>query len=423
MTRKVLFLLYFCGPITVVTFAISSISISLPVVAVVLCATFIITNSLLVRDSRRITRISVFGKVLLLYYFIYIFLICLSFFYIIGVIKVGMSLTYFLTNFLMAGIFILAFTAVVLSSLSGPSESLQAGLNGFFAIATVSSIYGLLCVFSLLLFAFDLEFFLGQYFVFGGEYTISRDWAIEGFFRGPGLSGINNSAIFYSSLIPSLFYFSFMQLRGPSKVHQLIMIIIILGCLVTMSRIGVFLSLMSLIWMFFLRYGFSKLALLSSFFGAIAFVLLSQWGDTSFWLELVGSRFNTDSNRFSLYSGAAILLDMHPLGLGLGQYYPIAKSVLAENLFDMNIHSSWLNAYLSLGPIYFVSLVFTLSAALFKLWSGDVFQKSLAIGLINLMVAGLVNQVFENVYFQLYLGICFITIAYSNYQSRVKIND
>ena len=423
MTRKVLFLLYFCAPITVVTLAISSFSLSLSVAATVLCGIFICTNVLLVGGLKINTQVSIFGKILLLYYFVYFILLVLSFFYIIWIIKVGASITYFLTNFLMACVFILAFIAVVLSSSSAPSESVKTGLNGFFTIAAVSSIYGISCVFSLFIFDFDLELFLGQYFAFGVDYNVSRDWAIQDVFRGPGLSGINNSAIFYSSLMPPLFYFSFMQLSGPSKVHQLIMMVIILGCLVTMSRIGVFLSLMSIIWMLLLRYGFFKFALLTTFFGAIAFILVSQWIVPSFWLEVIETRLNTSSGRFALYSGAAILVDMYPLGLGLGQYYPIAKFALAENQFDMNIHSSWINAYLSLGPIYFTSLVFTLGATLIKLWSGDILQKSLAIGLINLMVAGLVNQVFENVYFQLYLGICFITVAYPHYRTRVKIND
>ena len=156
-------------------------------------------------------------------------------------------------------VFIAAFFSIVISSRNNYEESLRFGMNGFFAIAALSSIYGISCVSSLLFFSFDLEDFLGQYFSIGSEFEVKRDWSIAGIFRGPGLSGINNSAIFYSSIIPSLFYFSFMHSKTSSKRYQFLLLLITAGCLVTISRIGIFLALLSILIMLVLRYGLLRL--------------------------------------------------------------------------------------------------------------------------------------------------------------------
>jgi hypothetical protein len=411
MKLNILFLLYFFSPITIITFGLSGLSLTLSVASSIVLTIFIFLIFMLSGGSF-IKKMNIYSKVIALYYFVYLFMLCISFLYITIFIRDQISISYFITNFIMNMVFIFAFFTVIISSSFNPEASLKTCLNGFFAVAALSSIFGIFCVFSLIFFSFDLENFLGQYFSIGSEYEAKREYSIAGIFRGPGLSGTNNSSIFYSSIIPSLFYFSFMHSNGPSKKYKFYLLLIIFGSLVTMSRIGVFLSISGLIMMYIIKNGVTRLVLLLLLLFLIFSIAAPQWIYSDFWLELIEARLNADSNRFLLYQGAFLLLQEYPFGVGLGQYYPLAQAFLPANLFDLNIHSSWLNSYLSLGPIYFICLLFSLILSFTRLWSGDYFQKSLAVGLANLMIAGIVNQVFENVYFHLYFALCFLAITF-----------
>ena len=137
-----------------------------------------------------------------------------------------------------------------------------------------------------------------------GLSLLKREWAVAGIFRGPGLSGTNNSAIFYASLIPSLFYFSFMQSKASLKRYKVYFVLITIGCFITISRIGIFLLVLGLIFMYLLKNGIMKVALLSIILFVCTLIITPEWANSDFWIELIEARLNIDSNRFLLYEGA-----------------------------------------------------------------------------------------------------------------------
>ena len=174
MKLKSLFLLYLLAPVSAISVTISGFKITLSVASVAIFTMLAFTSFMLSSNKINIREFNIYAKTIFIYYFIYLLMLCFSFFYVTLYVVNDISIKYFMTNLFMNIIFISAFITSVFLSYGDLFKSIRASIEGFFLIALLSSIYGISCMVSLIYFSFDLENMLGQFFTIGSEFEAKR---------------------------------------------------------------------------------------------------------------------------------------------------------------------------------------------------------------------------------------------------------
>lgn len=388
LSRATLFLLFLSLPVLVINWQILGMTITFPVLMIFSCAVFLA----LVFAIRGRLNTSRRALMLLVVFYCVPLIFSISDFFV-GVLFSGsvFSVQLFLGNFLKLILnFILAVLIVTLIRVVGFERGIIISLSGAACVGAISSIYALSSqVF--LFYGFDFPAFLAENFsFFDTERELS--WSVQGVYRASGLAGINGSAIYYAMLLPSVWFLSFrphgLQTKSKQRFFSFCLFLIMLGIISSFSRVAILIT--TLLGLFVLVRK-APLALVIGGVGAVALgVLFVSQELQLFFYDLANARLHLSSSRFLLWLGGLQLLEHHPFGVGLGQYYNYAKiSYQDPNLYDLNLHNSWLDLLVAHGPIPFFSSLFVLIFIVGKLLSDDGVSQyvgsSLAIGCVAAM--------------------------------------
>ena len=414
-----LFLLFFSLPILIVNWQFFGFTAPLPVIILAL-SMLVLVLSILVRRELKIP----FSSIFIISVFPGLLLLLSIFQFYFGVLMHGnnFSIELFLGNFIQLFIgFLLIILVILLINFIGLRRGVSASLFGAISVGAFSSIYGITA--QVLLFSgFDLAAFLAETFNFI-DAERSLGWSVQGLYRASGFAGINASAIYYSMLTPCAWYFA----TAPNNIFsdkfkwffRLCLLLLLLGTLSSFSRVA-----WAVTFLFFAFIFIRRLYLKSVFFILIAVGITFSMVGPSFidmLLELGEVRLHLSSNRFLLWSGGLALIDSFPFGVGLGQYYNYAQIEFQnEELYDLNLHNSWLDLLVTHGALVLITSSIVLFFLIFRLQKSPDVGPYLGSGLFLACIAGFGNSVFGMFYFFGFFALCISYITLSEYTGSLE---